>query len=75
MMYGMRKTTLYLPDELKQRVADTARLEERSEAEVIRSAIERYTVRPKPRLPLFSSLGPTNLGEDDERYLEGFGDD
>jgi Arc/MetJ-type ribon-helix-helix transcriptional regulator len=74
MMYGMRKTTVYLPKELKQRVEETARHERRSEAEVIRAAIESYTTRPRPRLPLFSALGPRDLGEDDERYLDGFGD-
>lgn len=75
MMYGMRKTTVYLPEDLKQRVEETARQERRSEAEVIRSAIAHYTVRPKPRLPLFSTLAPVNLGEDDESYLDGFGED
>jgi predicted DNA-binding protein len=35
----MRKTTLYLPDELKERVETVARMEGRSEAEVIRDAI------------------------------------
>ena len=71
MMYEVRKTTVYLPEELKQRVEETARHERRSEAEVIRSAIERYTVRPKPRLPLVSL--PEPIG-DVEQALRGFGE-
>jgi hypothetical protein len=71
MMYGMRKTTVYLPDELKQRVAETAQQERRSEADVIRSAIDRYTIRPKPRLPLISLAEPIG---DVEEALRGFGE-
>jgi hypothetical protein len=72
MMYGVRKTTLYLPDELKQRVEETAKHERRSEAEVIRSAIDRYTVRPKPRLPLVSLREPI---VDFDEALRGFGEE
>jgi hypothetical protein len=71
MMYGMRKTTVYLPDELKQRLAETAQQERRSEADVIRSAIDRYTIRPKPRLPLISLTEPIG---DVEEALRGFGE-
>jgi Arc/MetJ-type ribon-helix-helix transcriptional regulator len=70
MIDGVRKTTVYLPDELKRRVEETARQERRSEADVIRSAVERYTVRPKPRLPLVSLREPIG---DVEAALRGFG--
>jgi predicted transcriptional regulator len=38
----MRKTTVYLPDELKERLEATARRERRSEADLIPAAIEQY---------------------------------
>ncbi len=42
-MYGMVKTTVYLPEELKARVERAAAAQGTSEAEVIRSAIEQFT--------------------------------
>ncbi len=42
----MIKTTLYLPEELHHKVAAHARREKRSQAEVLREAIERYLDRP-----------------------------
>ena len=54
-MYGMKKTTLYLPEELKASLERMAADELRSEAEIIREAIaekvDRRT-RPRPNLPL-----------------------
>src|SRR5438067_11530777 len=38
-----RYGTVYIPEELKRRIEETARREERSEAEVIRSALDAYT--------------------------------
>ncbi len=76
----MKKTTLYLPDELKARVEQTAVETQRSEADVMRAAIEVYTngTRPRPR-PLFDTLGEP-LGDDlaekiDEILAQGFGRD
>jgi|FLYL01.1.fsa_nt_gi hypothetical protein len=44
----MNKTTLYLPTALHRAVKETARREGRSQAEVIRAALEVYlTQRPK----------------------------
>lgn len=74
----MRKTTGYLPDELKRRVERTAREQNRSEAEVIRDALDRFTAsteRPRPRLPLFDSGDPTLAERIDEILAEGFGRD
>jgi hypothetical protein len=84
-MYGtygiirvVRKTTIYLPEELKSRVERAARANGVSEAEVIRAAIERYTdadSRPRPKLPLFNS-GRGDIAERvDEILAEGFGAD
>jgi len=79
-MYGMVKTTIYLPDELKRRVERAARAQERSEADVIRTAIDAAVPpleRPRPTLPLFNSgTGETNVAERvDELLAEGFGRD
>ncbi|HEV8602749.1 MAG TPA: ribbon-helix-helix protein, CopG family [Gaiellaceae bacterium] len=72
------KTTVYLPEQLKRRVEQTARAQRRSEAEVIRAALEEFTEaqeRPRPRLPLFSSGDPTLAERVDEILAEGFGRD
>jgi Arc/MetJ-type ribon-helix-helix transcriptional regulator len=78
-MYGMVKTTIYLPEPLKERVRRAAAEQRRSEAAVIRDALEQYTAdreRPRPRLPLFKSIGDSSLAERvDEILAEGFGRD
>jgi hypothetical protein len=72
----MQKTTIYLPDDLKRRVEQTARLRGCSEADVIREAVDRHTERPRPRLPLFHGAGETDVAEHvDEILAEGFGTD
>lgn len=43
----MRKTSIYLDDELVERLARLARAEGRSQAEIVRDAISRYRPRPK----------------------------
>jgi hypothetical protein len=74
----VRKTTIYLPDELKRRIERAARANGMSEAEVIRLAIDRYTqadASPRPKLPLFNS-GRGDIAERiDEILTEGFGRD
>lgn len=75
-VYVMRRTTVYLPDELKARLERVAGEQQRSEADVIRAALERYTadeVRPRPRLPLFES-GQPDLAETVDEALAGFGE-
>lgn len=70
----MVKTTVYLPEELKRRLERTARVQSRSEADVIRAALEEFTLRerPRPRLPIYASGKPI---EDWDAALEGFGED
>ncbi|MBA2488201.1 MAG: ribbon-helix-helix protein, CopG family [Candidatus Limnocylindrales bacterium] len=60
----MNKTTLYLPDELHRRIRDLSRRTGRPQAELIRSALERYV--EGERRPLPRSIG---AGEDD--HLSG----
>jgi hypothetical protein len=77
MMYGMRRTTIYLPDELKAALERTASAQGTSEAEVIRSALFaaiREQAYPEPRLPLFDSGDPTLAERVDEALAAGFGE-
>lgn len=74
-MYGMHRTTIYLPVELKARIEETARLRGITEAEVIRSAIEQALDRPRPRGALFASGNPLDAERVDELLAEtGFGE-
>lgn len=71
----MQKTTVYLPDELKRALEHVAADQGRSEAELIREAVQAITRgerRPRPRLPLFKS-GRRGLAERVDRALGGFG--
>jgi plasmid stability protein len=76
MIYGMKRTTLYLPDDLKAALERTAAAEGRSEAAIVRSAVASATERhayPPPRLPLFESGDPTLAERVDEELARGFG--
>jgi len=77
-MYGMKKTTLYLPDELKERIESAAQDQGRSEADVIRDAIaSAVPVRraPAPRVPLPGvKLGDPTIAERAGDVMDGFGE-
>ena len=76
-MYGMKRTTVYLPEELKQALERTAVAQGRSEAEVMRAALAAATAEhahPRPRIPLFASGDPTLAERVDEALAEGFGE-
>ena len=79
-MYGMKgrkKTTIYLPDGLKREIERVAGQEKRSEADVIREAVENAisTRRaPAPRIPLVPyGLGAPDIAERVDELLHGFG--
>lgn len=73
-MYGVQRTTIYLPEELKARIAEAARSRGVTEAEVIRSAVEQALARPRPRGALFASGNPLDAERVDELLAEtGFG--
>lgn len=77
MMYGMKRTTVYLPDELKDAIKRTAAAQGKSEAEVVRSALTAATAdqrHPRPKVPLFDSGDPTLAEYVDEELAAGFGD-
>ena len=76
----MAKTTIELPEDLKRQVEIAAKLDRRTEEEIIRAAVEeamKKRVPPKPRLPLFTddSKFPADLVENFDEYLKGFGED
>jgi hypothetical protein len=71
----MKKTTVYLPEELKKALARVAREQRRSEADLLRQAVAALTAdstAPAPRLPLFRAKGPSIAGGID-KALDGFG--
>ena len=72
----MVKTTVYLPQALKDALARLAGRQGRSEAELVRLAVERLVeaeARRAPRLPLFRS-GDPHLAERADEHLAGFGE-
>ncbi len=72
----MKKTTVYLPEDLKFALERIAAEKGRSEAELIREAVRGLVddaEPPRPRLPLFSSGDPT-LAERIDEELAGFGE-
>jgi Arc/MetJ-type ribon-helix-helix transcriptional regulator len=75
-VYGMHKTTVYLPDDLKRQLERVAAARGCSEAELIREAVRtlaQEAALPRPRLPLFKS-GKRGLAERVDRALAGFGE-
>ena len=72
----MRKTTLYLPDDLKAELAQAAAETGESEAAIIRDGIRLALAKrtpPTPTVPLFSSDDP-HFAERADEYLAGFGE-
>lgn len=75
-MYGMEKTTVYLPDDLKLALKRASRATGRSEADLIRQGIGMAVGTHRiaePRLPLFES-GQPDLAERADEHLSGFGE-
>lgn len=76
MMYGMHRTTIYLPDDLREQLARAARARGWTEAETVRAALRAFVpdlIPPRPRIPLFESGDPL-LAENLDRALAGFGE-
>ena len=73
----MVKTSVYLPDELKDRLAQAAEVSGESEATIIRSALEDWLARMvRPRSTMIGSLdfGDPDFAEKVDEYLAGFGE-
>lgn len=77
-MYVIKRTTVYLPEDLKAELERVARECERSEADLIREgvalAVERAS-RPRPRFPLFASGQPGDYSRRVDELLAGMGED
>lgn len=76
MIYGMQKTTVYIPEDVKRALGQLAAGRGVSEAELIREALRTLTSQttpPRPRLPLFNSGNP-RLAERVDEGLSGFGE-
>jgi hypothetical protein len=75
----MVKTTVYLPEDLKQRLARAAQVSGESEARIIRSALEGWLTGLLPRRHS-SLLGTIEFGDPDLPYkvdeilAQGFGE-
>ena len=74
-MYGVKRTTIYLPEDLKSSLARAAHEAGRTEADLIREGVERLlqSRHAQPRLPLFTS-GRPDLAEKVDELLAGFGE-
>ena len=77
-MYGVKRTTIYLPDGMKTAIEREAVRRGVTEAEVIRAAVSEH-LEPvharKPQLPVFpEGLGENIAGRVDE-LLAGMGSD
>jgi hypothetical protein len=74
---AMVKTSVYLPDELKDRLAQAAEVSGESEATIIRSALEQWLASMlRPRLKMIGSLefGDPYFAERVDEYMAGFGE-
>jgi len=76
-IYGVKRTTVYFPDEMKAAIEREAKRRDVTEAEVIRTAMSAllHDAAPPPiDLPLFREpLGFDLAGRVDE-FLEGLGE-
>lgn len=75
----MKRTTVYLPEDLKASLERIAASERRSEADVIREALNEAVERripPRPKIPLIESgFGDPSVAERVDEFLgEGFGE-
>lgn len=70
----MHKTTIYLPDELRDRIKREAARTDRSEAEVIRSAIEAALPVRRRRRVGFINGGGGSWADEADRWMKGFGE-
>ena len=76
MVYGMKRTTVYLTSSQKGALRRAAKALGRSEAELIREGVESITRLHRvaePTLPLFES-GQPHLAERVDDELVGFGE-
>lgn len=73
-VYGMKRTTIYLPDDLQAQLEQASRLSGKSKAALIRQGLQEVvaSIQPRPQVPLFFP-GHGGLAERVDELLEGFG--
>lgn len=71
----MNKTTVYLPDDLREAVKRVARSRGVPEAEVIRDAIRQVVAkeRPKPQFGIVTGDG-SSVADNIDEWMKGFGE-
>ena len=75
-MYGMHRTTVYLPEEMKARLAAEAERRGVTEAEVIRVAVDKELTRRMTGAGIITDPLPEGVsGRNIEEHLRGFGED
>jgi hypothetical protein len=77
-LYKVKKTSIYLEPELDRALARLARERGITKAEVIRRALaDAVGPSRRPRLRAIGVIaeGPTDVSENVDRYLAGFGED
>jgi hypothetical protein len=77
-MYGMKRTTLYLTDELKRGIEELAVQRQQSEAQLLRDAIAAYlrdAGSARPRLKPLFDIPETLSDRVDDLLVDGFGFD
>ena len=65
-LYGMKRTTVYFPDDLKRRLEEAAARESRTEASIVREAVETVLDArepSRPTVPLFDGWGDPTLAD------------
>jgi hypothetical protein len=73
-MYGMRRTTVYLPDELKVRLEAEAKRRGVTEAEIIRLAVDKELLRRPTRGGFITGDVGGLTSENTDDFMEGFGE-
>jgi hypothetical protein len=76
-LFAVVKTSVYLPDELKERLAQAAQVSGESEASIIRSALEQWLaemMRPRSRMVGSLVFGDPDLPAKVDELLSGFGE-
>ena len=75
-MYGMHRTTVYLPEEMKARLTAEAQRRGLSEAEIIRRAVDKELTRRLTGAGIITEAPPEGVsGRNLHEHMEGFGED
>jgi hypothetical protein len=75
----MKKTSLYLEPWLDRDLRLIAEAEGKSKAQLIRETLAKRAMEasPQPKIKMIGMIkgGPSDLSQNVDRYLEGFGED